>query len=174
MPSIILECPHCGAEKIGFHLAHEIPGALNPINVNKRYRAVLICPNCEEIVIATFDHRATTPFLQNANTPSQCLVDPTKLNWELTTTYPTPRPSTCPSWSYPFRYPICNLVSAAFWGSFLNHQFSSRPSQSEGGRKTVRFGIRGRSAVQRAGQLLAQRCARWPSSSDSLLRTPPG
>src|SRR5262245_58573237 len=91
MPSIILECPHCGAEKIGFNLAAEAPARRRPPGGVQRFRVLLICSNCEEGMVALFDSRSTVQ-----GSPCHYEVNPTEMGWSLTDTYPKPQPSTCP------------------------------------------------------------------------------
>ena len=65
MPSIILPCPHCLAEKVGFNIASEYRASApreSPMDIGGfRIRAVMICSNCEEIVIGLFEKRAGWP-----------------------------------------------------------------------------------------------------------------
>jgi hypothetical protein len=96
MASLILECPHCGAEKIGFHIIHDTAATVHPPDINRRYRSVLVCSNCEEEVIAIFDHATTSPFLPNGGAPQQCHIDPRQQNWALVRMYPMPQASKCP------------------------------------------------------------------------------
>jgi hypothetical protein len=76
--------------------------------------------------------------------------------------------ATAGEWPYPFRYPICKLVPAAFesfsvcsrfW--FLRQFFGLPFTRSEGGRRTVKLRLRDRRAWHGAGQ--HSLC--WPSSA---------
>jgi hypothetical protein len=95
MSSIVLECPHCGIEKVGFNLMHEIPSTSRPSSVIRRVRALLVCSNCEEVVIGVFDilDNATS----NIQNPSHAGVDPRRIGWVLTASYPRPSPPKIPS-----------------------------------------------------------------------------
>lgn len=94
MPSIILECPYCGAEKIGFSIVFEHISTLAPTNYIRR-RALMICSTCEGGVIGVFDkaHGASGP-----QSLGQCTVDPTKQGYRLTETHPVPTPSKIPEY----------------------------------------------------------------------------
>lgn len=91
MAAMILECPHCGAEKIGFHMAavHEGP---RDHHIAPRFRTVLICPHCQEIVIAVFLRKPNNP----AGSPMEVGGDPRAFGFALLDTYPKPTPSRCP------------------------------------------------------------------------------
>jgi len=93
MPSLIVECPHCGAEKIGFNLMYQMPSTITPKNMSKRFRVYMSCSNCEEAVIGTFDKPVNVGSPQE---PLTCPIDPRILGWILTSTYPTPTPKPCP------------------------------------------------------------------------------
>ena len=95
MASIILECPHCGAEKIGFRLVFDQPAAL-PIPGSphaQRWRTLMVCSNCDEGVVAIFDKRPGI----NVAAPTGLNVDPQKLGMVLVDTYPKSAPSKIPT-----------------------------------------------------------------------------
>jgi hypothetical protein len=96
MPSLILECPHCGAEKIGFTVLYQAQATINPQNVVKRFRVYMSCSNCEEAVIGIFDKPAASP---NPQDPTSCPIDPRMMGWRLTKIYPTPKPSQSPDYT---------------------------------------------------------------------------
>src|SRR5580700_3168739 len=99
MASLVLECPHCGAEKIGFTLMSEVVAA-SPPPMHVRYRTLLICGACEEVVVGVFD-RSSNMHFQGGMTPAACQSDPRRFEWQLTNTYPKPEPSKCPSHTPP-------------------------------------------------------------------------
>src|SRR5260370_21528015 len=90
MPSIILECPHCGAEKIGFALVYELE-AHRPTSHPRKFRTVAVCSNCNDWIIAIFDSPSAN------QSPIQCPFNPTQMGWNLSKCYPIPQPSKCPS-----------------------------------------------------------------------------
>jgi hypothetical protein len=94
MPSMILECPHCGAEKIGFTIVHDQAGSVSPNAHLKRFRSTLVCTNCEEAVVVTFDrpHGMAGPA-----TPGQCATDPTRAGFLLRDSYPRGEPGRLPA-----------------------------------------------------------------------------
>jgi hypothetical protein len=97
MASIILECPHCGAEKIGFQLVAEVAGTLPGA---RRARVMMLCSNCEEAVIGVFEVRASSAASYQQTMPMSSTVDPTKTgSWTLIKTYPQPQPSKCPPYT---------------------------------------------------------------------------
>ena len=91
MPSVILECPHCGADKIGFDIAMEFRASAGPPNT-ARFREFMVCSNCEEVIIGIFDSTSL-----RYNSPKACPTDPTKLGWHIVNTYPKPQPSKSPT-----------------------------------------------------------------------------
>lgn len=97
MPSVILECPHCGADKIGFAITHEAPVILKPKelgNSGRRFRTMMVCSHCEGAVIGLFDQRANT-----GHTPLHCQVDPRSAGWVLAEYFPKPAPSRIPGYA---------------------------------------------------------------------------
>lgn len=96
MSSIVLECPHCGAEKIGFNLAMEVASASKPSNVYRKYRVLMLCTGCDEAVVGVFHTMAITPETTQYS-PAGCPIDPLKMGWALANSYPKPQPSQCPS-----------------------------------------------------------------------------
>ena len=92
MPSMILECPHCGAEKIGFTLAAEVLGVEKTSLGYSRYRVLLICSNCEDAVVAVIDYGRHAV----GHSPMGCGSNPVQNGWKLRRVYPTPKPSSCP------------------------------------------------------------------------------
>lgn len=78
-------------EKVGFSVSGEMPSPTGPPNT-KRFRTVLICSNCEEIVIAVFDGSSSASY-----SPNSCPGDPRKFGWNIFKSYPTPAPSKCPT-----------------------------------------------------------------------------
>jgi hypothetical protein len=99
MPSLILECPHCGADKIGFNVVHQYPASTKPAGIQIRYRTWLSCSACEEGIIGIFQYPDRIAFQPNDGAPMQCPIDPRMLGWHLNTTYPSPQPSKCPSYT---------------------------------------------------------------------------
>ena|ERR1039457_516312 len=100
MGSLILECPHCGAEKIGFTITCETI-ASSPPPMHVRYQSMLICTACEGAVVGVFDRSGGVIYPQNSSTPGNCPADPRKFQWQLTATYPKPEPSKCPMYTPP-------------------------------------------------------------------------
>lgn len=99
MASIILECPHCGAEKIGFHVAFDSAATLphGQSLTYKKYRSLLLCWGCEEGVVAVFDATAGRDQNFPNAAPQQAPKDPRQVGWHLVKTYPVPQPSKCPT-----------------------------------------------------------------------------
>ena len=96
MPSIILQCPHCGAEKVGFSIVAEHIGVVPPQDLmhgSKRHRALMICSKCEGGLVGVFDRNAASGAPQ---TLQGCGTDPTILGYRLTETYPLPAPTKIP------------------------------------------------------------------------------
>jgi hypothetical protein len=89
--SVVLECPHCGVEKVGFSFSGEVQSPTGPPNT-KRFRTVLICSSCEEIVVAIFDGSPSATY-----SPSACPGDPRKFGWNIFKSYPQPALSKCPT-----------------------------------------------------------------------------
>lgn len=90
MASIILECPHCGAEKIGFELVSQIADPRNSQVGSVVFRVPMQCAGCHELVIGVF--RSTGA----SRGPNDVGSDPRDRGWALLGTYPTPMPSRCP------------------------------------------------------------------------------
>jgi hypothetical protein len=65
-----------------------------------RYRTLLICGACEEVVVGVFD-RSSNMHFQGGMTPAACQSDTRRFEWQLTNTYPKPEPSKCPSHTPP-------------------------------------------------------------------------
>ncbi len=87
MPSLNLECPHCGAERTGFNLEHETSNTLSS------FHTLLICASCGEGIVAVFRRTGASSY----NSPKGCPGDPRRHGWALANTYPKPQPSSCPS-----------------------------------------------------------------------------
>jgi hypothetical protein len=94
VPSIILECPYCGAEKIGFGFAAEVVAYNGPPNT-RRYFELMTCSNYANPVTAIFHSAGNAPY----SGPNNCPSDPTKLGYELIDTYPKPRAARCPKFT---------------------------------------------------------------------------
>jgi hypothetical protein len=94
MSSTLLECPHCGAEKVGINLLSPMPSTI--LTVHRR-RILMMCPLCEEGVIGIFEYSGASN--QQVIEPMQCNVDPTKMGWRIINLYPKPQPSKCPNYT---------------------------------------------------------------------------
>jgi hypothetical protein len=95
MSSLILECPYCGAQKVGFNLVAEVPATIKPSGVYRKYRVLMTCSNCDEALVGIFEARATTNNTVQY-TPVSCGMDPLQMDWFLVASYPRPEPSRCP------------------------------------------------------------------------------
>ena len=94
MPSIILECPHCGAEKIGFNIVYDRIAILPQVQPPARFvRSTLVCAGCDEMVVGSFHLPMGVRATEN---PAGLHVDPQQLGWILANVYPSPSPSKCP------------------------------------------------------------------------------
>ncbi|HLZ75800.1 DUF4145 domain-containing protein [Phenylobacterium sp.] len=85
MASLILECPHCGAEQIGFAIVYEC-GA-RPVRLDYSFMEMMICSGCEQAVVGIFDGSVGSA---KNNSPNKCQGDPRTHGWKLYTTYPVP------------------------------------------------------------------------------------
>lgn len=93
MSSIVLECPYCGAEKVGFTLACGVRSSLTPPQVAKRTRYLMLCSNCEEAIVGVLDLPRGRSVSLEAH---ECTHDPTKAGYVLAAFYPKPACSRCP------------------------------------------------------------------------------
>lgn len=93
MASLILECPHCGAEKIGFAVVYDFECKIGNAGKVKSYRSLMVCANCQEAVVGTFVKTSSSNF---AN-PSGCPADPNDFGFQLVVTYPSAPPSRTPT-----------------------------------------------------------------------------
>jgi len=91
MPSIILKCPHCGAEKIGFELTLEYRATKAP-PYTPRFLEMLLCSGCEGGLIAIFHGATNTPY----SSPKSCPTDPIAIGWKLVDVCPKPQIPQCP------------------------------------------------------------------------------
>ena len=100
MPSMILECPHCGAEKIGFQLISDLLSTQRSSANLRRVRTLLMCTNCEEAVVVVFDAQPGTPAgINQGIMPMNSNIDPTRSGWAIVNSYPKPQPSKCPPYT---------------------------------------------------------------------------
>jgi uncharacterized protein DUF4145 len=90
MPSVVLECPHCGAEKIGFNLVAEYRVAQTN---SVRFLTLGVCSNCDNGVVVEF----ANPGSAQKHSPMQGAADPASLGWVRVRTYPTAMPSKIPA-----------------------------------------------------------------------------
>jgi hypothetical protein len=98
MPSIVIECPHCGAERVGFNIVAEQERSST---IEDDYRNDLriwydlaICSKCGWAVIAVFSHMESNhPKLPS---PQQCPSDPENWGFKLMVVWPRLRPSRVP------------------------------------------------------------------------------
>jgi Domain of unknown function (DUF4145) len=92
MPSIILECPHCGAEKIGFSIIAEHISVFQANPELRIHKTLMVCTKCEGGAVGVFEKRLGTA----PQSIMQCGVDPTMLGFPLVDTYPKPAPTKIP------------------------------------------------------------------------------
>jgi hypothetical protein len=93
MAAIIHECPHCGAEKMGFQLLTQVEDreALSKSSTS-RFRAVMTCAGCPELLIGIFLKTHASNFRSPMDTPG----DPREVGFTLERVYPQLAPSKCP------------------------------------------------------------------------------
>ena len=91
MPAITHECPHCGAEKMGFELSTQYSDPRHEKGV-RQYRVVMVCAGCRELIIGRFINNGGS----HHNSPGEVQGDPRDFGWGLLETYPAPAPSRCP------------------------------------------------------------------------------
>jgi len=84
MPSIIADCPHCGAQKVGFAFVGEKPISPRSIGGQPRYLELLQCGNCEGGMVALYQR---SPVAQHA-TPQSCSSDPKQFGYTVEDMYP--------------------------------------------------------------------------------------
>ena len=97
MASIVIECPHCGAERVGFYIAaqQERPSKVESYHVAHRvWDDLAICTNCEHAVILVFVLNEADVARQAS--PAQCPSDPEKWGFTLVDVLPPPPPSRTP------------------------------------------------------------------------------
>ena len=97
MPSIILPCPHCGAESVGFYIASDRmrPSTVNSYHVPHRvWDDLAICTKCEHAVIVVYALSESDVARQSS--PAQCPSDPENWGFKLIDVLPRPRPSRAP------------------------------------------------------------------------------
>jgi hypothetical protein len=93
MTSTLLECPHCGAEKVGFSIVYERPMTRAKNTSIEQFQTFMVCSNCEGGIIGHFER----PVMQPAQTPAQCQIDPRALGFKLSATFPKPEPLKLPT-----------------------------------------------------------------------------
>jgi hypothetical protein len=97
MPSIVAECPYCGAEKVGFYIIgqYERQGVVVVHHDRLRFWDELaVCTKCERGVIAVYAHTDTLP--PKHSSPQMCPSDPENWGYKLVEVLPRPRPSRAP------------------------------------------------------------------------------
>jgi hypothetical protein len=92
MPSIILDCPHCTANSMGFSIVYETPLPDNP----SIFLTLGICGKCSGGVIVLFGS-VTGKNTPARNSPMQCQSDPENFNFVKMKTYPSSTPTKIPS-----------------------------------------------------------------------------
>jgi hypothetical protein len=91
MPSIMLDCPHCTAQSIGFALVYQMPVASRGGGF---YLTLGICSKCEGGTIV--DYMMTGQGV-GKNSPMECPSDPENYNWIKFRVYPAPQTTKIPS-----------------------------------------------------------------------------
>jgi hypothetical protein len=98
MPSIVTECPHCGAEKIGFPIIAERRRAsiVRTPNVTRSsiWDCLATCSGCEAGVLLVFGHNADVSAQHQS--PANCPSDPRVWGYVLNLVLPAPKPSHAP------------------------------------------------------------------------------
>jgi len=94
MPAVILNCPHCAAEAVGFSLVYQtslpsMPGAY--------YLTLGICGKCEGGAIIDYTMTASSRGGVSTNSPMDCTSDPENFNWTKVRTYPAATATRVPS-----------------------------------------------------------------------------
>lgn len=91
---MIIECPHCGVDRIGFSLGAQMHESASLLKQEQpKFRVNLTCNGCEEIVIGLF---VKVDARSRVTSPNECPGDPRNFGWALLKSYPTPAPSRCP------------------------------------------------------------------------------
>jgi len=90
MPSIILECPHCLAEKVGFSIIYERKTIAPGLD---RFQTLMICSNCDGPVIGQFERRMGPDY----QSPKQCDFDPRQFGFALSAIFPRPAAAKLPN-----------------------------------------------------------------------------
>jgi hypothetical protein len=99
MPSIIVECPHCGADRVGFDLAaQQQRPTLITLRGGERFRmwdVLATCSKCEEAIIAVFSQNEYAD-ARSPKSPTECKSDPENWGFSLVYVLPPPQPSRVP------------------------------------------------------------------------------
>lgn len=93
MASLILECPHCGAEKIGFSVVFDAERTRDRRDGIKRYNSLLVCASCEGAIVGIFAKVQPS----NYAVPAGCPSDPHHHGYHLEESHPKPTPSRIPA-----------------------------------------------------------------------------
>jgi hypothetical protein len=96
MASMVLPCPHCFAQRIGFLIAWEHrrqPKQSQAIGT-KTIACMMICSGCQGGIIGVFEKRHGVP---GPDTINQCQSDPRDQGWIMADCYRSPSPPRVPS-----------------------------------------------------------------------------
>lgn len=93
MPSIILDCPHCTANSMGFAIVYETPIP----NKSYQFMTLGVCGKCSGGVVVEYVATTRQDGSPSKNSPMQCQSDPENFNWVKIRTYPAAPPTKIPS-----------------------------------------------------------------------------
>ena len=82
---MVLDCPHCGSERMGFAFG----GEMEVPQVARTWNTLFMCRKCREGVVVKL-HRGETKH------PSLCTGDPRDEKFEVTAIYPKRQPGVAP------------------------------------------------------------------------------
>lgn len=96
MPSIQLDCPHCGSSKSAFSLIAQHTASVCPQGIRDRIITFSICPICEGGLILEFSSPGVVGAFHK-NSPMACSADPCNLGFTLIKSYPATTPPRIPT-----------------------------------------------------------------------------
>ena len=85
---MVLDCPHCGSERMGFAFG----GEMEVPRVTRTWNTLFMCRKCREGIVVKLYHRGETKH------PSLCTGDPRDEKFEVTAIYPKRQPGVAPEY----------------------------------------------------------------------------
>ena len=79
---------------MGFSLVNDFTATKGAPHGGIRFRSVLVCTNCEELVIAVFDRPAG---MSGPPSPTNCAIDPRQVGFQFVGSYPVSAPTKMPA-----------------------------------------------------------------------------